>query len=137
MSDADIQVDRKGKPWLSIGAGIALAVASGSAVGGYFSQRAAQNDIINRLDQRDRADAARDIRDAKAEVRLDNIDTNINAMRLDVNEALRDPWTYTDTKFWGLEQAKFWSDVARMNPTLTLPGWPEPKRVRPSDDGKR
>lgn len=128
MSDEPDILMRKGKPWFSIGVltGVATLAASGVAI--FLTMKQGQKEIGDRLSTNETAVV-------KAASTLDSMATDIRALRLDVNSALLDRWTGTDMKFYGLDMARFWSDLARLNPTLVVPAWPAPKRVTDNDSG--
>lgn len=130
-TEADFIV-QKGKPWFSIGVLVSVAVLAASGAGVLVTVRAGQAEVTQRLATNE--EAVKRGNDTLAQLAGDMRD-----MRLDVNAALLDRWSNTDTKFWGLEMDRFWSDFARLNPGVTLPTWPEPKRVSSGDnaDGPR
>jgi len=132
MVSSDDMLIQRGRPWFSIGMLIGVAVLAASGAGVFFTVRSGQEDITKRL-------ATNELAVIKAAETLAGMATDMRAMRYDVNTALGDRWTGTDTRFWGLEMDRFWSDFARLNPTVVLPpSWPAPKRVSTNEvDGGR
>lgn len=129
--DTEILV-KGGKPWFSWGILAGVAILAGSGVAILFEVKGGQRDVLMQLESTDE-------KATKAVTAIESMAVDMRAMRNDINDALLDRWTNTDTKFWGLEMDRFWSDFARLNPTQQLPVWPAPKRVTHSDsiDGPR
>lgn len=139
MTEPGDVIQHKGKLWVSIGiflsvvAGVVAIAVSGANI--YWEMKAGQGAILSRMDAGEVALAANQKaveENSDAIVSLTNV---MAGMQVNLASALNDRWTATDTKFWGLEMSRFWSDFQRHNPTLVVPGWPEPKRV--TDDGEK
>lgn len=128
---------KKGKPFFSWAflAGVVYVAVIGTK--GYIALTAGQEDLGRRL-QTNEAAVAEGTQAAKdTNVAIQGMASDISGLRGDVNASLTDRWTGTDMQFWGRDTALFWSELARLNPTLRLPttGWPVPRRATVNDGG--